>query len=1311
MIVYINTGSGFSNVSGDIDSKSILRNMSLHNKLSPTVNTVKFKIYKNINLINSILESDRVFVKIVYDDNAPYFYGKISNNQSIKISQKVDSLNVSCVDLSYQLKHDLEDNLLLENHMVMDSVNPDNSIIHKLVALTDLDLTYLNGLNINKTIEYFNAVVGDNVEDIIKKLLSEFGLIYNFDEEGNFTVFDIISDTITNTGTFNNSNMYGTLSIKKNEANSKTTNVSYRKIIREEDRIVSSDTTGSNNTHKCNIQIAPNDYYPIDSATKNVKVDFKYDDKEIIKVVNPKLILDCDSSIIQYRYEPEDLFAYISLKNTHSILPKHIHTLDIKGDVYYWGDYNIESCHNGSFSEKIEEIECVYINNKDEAEDLAEKRSNYWKYADYIYTVKSKSNYPLGAFVSITDNTISLSSTVQITGKKDKLDGFYEYTLVGVSEREILESKSNIYTHNPAPPIQNGSFPEGSILEKIANGYDYVTEDGTVLNTIIPLTPIATISSSNRDIFIQWDNQSTLTGADIKYELQVNDSPFTVDDLTDGYATGSGGDTPTSWQGISGEVFTVYDNSITLQNYPIDYPSGVPTQKTYYFRLRRRQSNSSEPSAWREIDIIVSPIKSISIANDSISEQKIQSDAIVAQHIKDNAVSSAKILDNAIELDKLSNNTIESMSFVPTIVWDFQGTLDGIYFRDITHQLNQDTVTITDDGQWPTVYTKKNLGLDGLKNQVIRIRIKRISGDTWGSKIYYTTVDRTTYDYSISIEIPELQNNSEFQIIDISIDKNHNETTQEYWTTSVINQLDFRFGGQNFSGNSTFEIDWIMIGKYGGKTLISGDQIYTNSITAEKIDASVLNTLISNVNQYAIIGSNGFISNTGTINDYKIGDKQIYIDQDELTTRKCITAGNDTTATWTNLMTVGGSDSNIEFKVASRKVGYDLYGNSEYSISFAKPKSDYLITPPNMEDYRSVSLESDGYISFVGSDNKSVAGMMNVYTKKFTWNGEITAISNNTFRSVDASQKWGFFTRVDTANTYFMLTNENDPYGTWNSFRPISINNSTGAVSIGNNLTSNQRTYLKGSVELNSSFIIKRYDYPYMKLMDTNASNGDVNDYWQLETSGPNGRRITFYYKDDSAGTVKYPLCLFTDGKVSINTADNQGYQLRVNGSFRVGTVSSTGNITCDGTLNTGSCIELGIQNAGDKNIFIDFHNRSGTDYDGRIIMYKNNTEMQYQNGRNGKHRFMGNGVQIDTYLNTTGSITSTGGSIYSSNIIRGGGSGCHTQYFPPYWSSLVNGIMYGSVKAGDGKTYILWIQDGIPSGNSSFVSRIYRSA
>lgn len=52
-----------------------------------------------------------------------------------------------------------------------------------------------------------------------------------------------------------------------------------------------------------------------------------------------------------------------------------------------------------------------------------------------------------------------------------------------------------------------------------------------------------------------------------------------------------------------------------------------------------------------------------------------------------------------------------------------------------------------------------------------------------------------------------------------------------------------------------------------------------------------------------------------------------------------------------------------------------------------------------------------------------------------------------------------FMIRNDGLNTYFLLTNNADPFGEWNAFRPFTIDNTTGDISIGTKLKTQPRSF------------------------------------------------------------------------------------------------------------------------------------------------------------------------------------------------------------------------------------------------------------
>lgn len=98
----------------------------------------------------------------------------------------------------------------------------------------------------------------------------------------------------------------------------------------------------------------------------------------------------------------------------------------------------------------------------------------------------------------------------------------------------------------------------------------------------------------------------------------------------------------------------------------------------------------------------------------------------------------------------------------------------------------------------------------------------------------------------------------------------------------------------------------------------------------------------------------------------------------------------------------------------------------------------------------SVSFDGSKDINLTPEDIDALPITGGTLTGGLTVDGEIVSKSGNGFRIVQGD--YGFFILNDGSNTYFMLTNSGDSLGTWNSLRPLTINNASGAVSIGNGL-------------------------------------------------------------------------------------------------------------------------------------------------------------------------------------------------------------------------------------------------------------------
>ena len=75
------------------------------------------------------------------------------------------------------------------------------------------------------------------------------------------------------------------------------------------------------------------------------------------------------------------------------------------------------------------------------------------------------------------------------------------------------------------------------------------------------------------------------------------------------------------------------------------------------------------------------------------------------------------------------------------------------------------------------------------------------------------------------------------------------------------------------------------------------------------------------------------------------------------------------------------------------------------------------------------------------SGNETVGGQ-----KTFTSGIKVSSLGSLPGQLIAQSADYGFIVRNDNSNTYFLLTNQSDKNGSWNSLRPMYINNSTGNV-------------------------------------------------------------------------------------------------------------------------------------------------------------------------------------------------------------------------------------------------------------------------
>lgn len=95
------------------------------------------------------------------------------------------------------------------------------------------------------------------------------------------------------------------------------------------------------------------------------------------------------------------------------------------------------------------------------------------------------------------------------------------------------------------------------------------------------------------------------------------------------------------------------------------------------------------------------------------------------------------------------------------------------------------------------------------------------------------------------------------------------------------------------------------------------------------------------------------------------------------------------------------------------------------------------------------------------------------------------------FRAVNGTSP-GFFIRNDGGNTYFLLSNNGDPNGSWNSLRPLYIANTSGLVTMNNGAIINGQVYTNSAQSTSSGTARFRN----VRLSTSNPSGGIDGDVW-----------------------------------------------------------------------------------------------------------------------------------------------------------------------------------------------------------------------
>ena len=292
----------------------------------------------------------------------------------------------------------------------------------------------------------------------------------------------------------------------------------------------------------------------------------------------------------------------------------------------------------------------------------------------------------------------------------------------------------------------------------------------------------------------------------------------------------------------------------------------------------------------------------------------------------------------------------------------------------------------------------------------------------------------------------------------------------EYNTTANASVI--TIGGYNYTGGGTASnAGWINVGYHTKGSYSKGVRLAYNgskcvillgtTTTTWSYPKVYLKTVYTGHSSQTIWGGTSTISlitsETGYTNIVSAGRMDEFFGDTSVTGRLAVTGAGHFGYTYTS-MTAG-----INVKGDSATTGISIYDGTGTTARLYRI-NDVLRITRGGDNAKGLCMDGNGNI-YPGANNTLANGtttnrwantftqLLNVggaatFASHIAVSGEVRSTSAKAFRAVYGS--YGFFIYNDGNSTYFMLTAKDDQYGTYNTLRPLYINNSTGAVTMSN---------------------------------------------------------------------------------------------------------------------------------------------------------------------------------------------------------------------------------------------------------------------
>ena len=452
---------------------TLVINENYYKALKPVDNNCKLDVVFSVELSNKLKwYTEENIPANVFDDNENIiFAGYLRKTFSFVKKQRNQPISLEIVSPSFVLDKELTSEVFKTNESV-------GAIVNALGTQAGFTLR----CSLSATVPYFRAKKGDNIYSTIEKLLFEHGYTFDFNNSGTFVLYPLFNAPTQNniTHAFTGYNCLDQIDIKRTEKQYSGVVASWQKKEFIQETMLYEDTSGATTTSACTIEVGPQSYmYGNDNTEGKHYLQFDSTKGEVLYASNIWPVVSgtyIDS--LQTSYENCGDSVLWKAFNPSMTITATYHKFQ------WWGRAWVATSKNETktsvINDKSLSLNISYLNDDLEIASFIKKVADYYRYALFNLTVKSKDNISIGSFVTVEDNGIG-KTTGRIVSKKSDYTGVFTYTIESVSDFEpatLDESKSEI-TRNPSDGFTSNIATLKSITDSLQEQISSIEQVGT----------------------------------------------------------------------------------------------------------------------------------------------------------------------------------------------------------------------------------------------------------------------------------------------------------------------------------------------------------------------------------------------------------------------------------------------------------------------------------------------------------------------------------------------------------------------------------------------------------------------------------------------------------------------------------------------------------------------------------------------------------------------------------------------------------------------------------------------------------------